>query len=74
MTNHDWPKPIMPWDGVVRSVFPLAGGLWRDIHVTQSSKEKENPGGEILGKVFLLDKMTLVRRMLPSFKSNLRSI
>lgn len=66
MMNHYRSKSTIPWEGVVP--FPLASGWLRDSDVAQSSREKGNSEGEVLGKVFLSDKyLPLVKRRLPSF-------
>ena len=63
MMNHDWPKPTIPWEGVIP--FPLASIRLGDRDVTQSGQKKGNSDGEVLGNVILSDKMTLVRKILP---------
>lgn len=74
--THDWPKSTIPWEGV--TLFTLANGWWKDRDVTLSSQERilipSNSDEEVLEKVPLVDKMTLVRRILCSFEHRFRRI
>lgn len=60
------------------TLFTLANGWLKDRAVTYSSQERilipNNSDEEVLGKVSLIDKMALVRRICLPFESRFRTI